>query len=664
MFGAEVAIANQGRAVYGLASLDGPGETLPRIYQAAGSDFRDITVGNNGYPAMAGYDLVTGRGSPVGGAMIRDLVGATAPYVGSLVSSVAGAQVNDVVTLTASGVASPLGVITGVSFYMETNGVAGLEAGSDVLLGTVSGAGPVFNWTTGVSATPGTDVFYAVATDSTGAVSAGTSVSVGVTYPTPVIGAFSLSSATVAYGGTTTLTASNVSERGSTPTSVTFYLEGNGTEGLQTGSGGDTVAGSGSASGSTWTSVFSTGGTPVGTYTLYAVAADDVYGTRSAVLVQTLKVTGGTLTSGVLAGWDVSKQANYGSQGLKANTLSSALVNTTGLTRASALSNSGSVASGAWGARNWYTGTSSSIPFTNNQYVWFGFTVASGVVVSFSTLDLRYTRNTAGPTNGIWQYQVNGGTWTTLLNQWNEFPSTDGAQMATLQLSDAAGLQGLSGGTVVNFRLAAYVASSSTGTWFIANNPAVVGDDLVISGTVSTAPAVTSRAVAGGATQRSMVQTINYTFNTPVYVPGDAFTLARRGDGAVYSLLVSNPSNDAQTYVLTVGSSAGVVGGSLPDGVYDLTPNLSKIRDGYGRTVPTGSALSGVFAFHRLFGDSNGDKKVDSVDTAAFNAVYATSLARAGSGFAWWADYDGNGAVNNTDLLQYRKRVGVAYVYA
>jgi subtilase family serine protease len=28
--------------------------------------FRDITSGNNGYPALPGYDLVTGRGSWIG----------------------------------------------------------------------------------------------------------------------------------------------------------------------------------------------------------------------------------------------------------------------------------------------------------------------------------------------------------------------------------------------------------------------------------------------------------------------------------------------------------------------------------------------------------------------------------------------------------------------
>lgn len=58
---AVIAIANQGRAVYGLGSLAGAQSAL---YALPGSSFRDVTVGRNGYSAGAGYDLVTGLGSP------------------------------------------------------------------------------------------------------------------------------------------------------------------------------------------------------------------------------------------------------------------------------------------------------------------------------------------------------------------------------------------------------------------------------------------------------------------------------------------------------------------------------------------------------------------------------------------------------------------------
>ena len=62
-----IAIANQGRQIFGGSALSGPTETLPGLYSAIdySRNYHDITAGNNGYPAGVGYDLVTGIGSPV-----------------------------------------------------------------------------------------------------------------------------------------------------------------------------------------------------------------------------------------------------------------------------------------------------------------------------------------------------------------------------------------------------------------------------------------------------------------------------------------------------------------------------------------------------------------------------------------------------------------------
>ncbi|MFO0890389.1 MAG: S53 family peptidase [Isosphaeraceae bacterium] len=80
MFGAMVAIANQGRQFRGLNTLDGPTQTLPTLYAASSGSFRDVTAGSNGYGAGSGYDLATGRGVPKGPLLVNDLVNAaTAP---------------------------------------------------------------------------------------------------------------------------------------------------------------------------------------------------------------------------------------------------------------------------------------------------------------------------------------------------------------------------------------------------------------------------------------------------------------------------------------------------------------------------------------------------------------------------------------------------------
>jgi hypothetical protein len=39
------------------------------------TDFHDITSGSNGFPAVKGYDLATGWGSPKGSALITALAG-------------------------------------------------------------------------------------------------------------------------------------------------------------------------------------------------------------------------------------------------------------------------------------------------------------------------------------------------------------------------------------------------------------------------------------------------------------------------------------------------------------------------------------------------------------------------------------------------------------
>jgi subtilase family serine protease len=71
-----IAIADQGRMLANLNSLDGPTQTLPDIYALPESDFNDITTGNNGYAAGPGYDLVTGRGSPKANLLVPALAGA------------------------------------------------------------------------------------------------------------------------------------------------------------------------------------------------------------------------------------------------------------------------------------------------------------------------------------------------------------------------------------------------------------------------------------------------------------------------------------------------------------------------------------------------------------------------------------------------------------
>jgi hypothetical protein len=82
-----VAITNQVRATSGqpgqTASLNGFAQTLPGLYNLPSGDFHDITQGSNGkYSAGPGYDLVTGRGSPLVNRLVFDLAGVGSVPVG------------------------------------------------------------------------------------------------------------------------------------------------------------------------------------------------------------------------------------------------------------------------------------------------------------------------------------------------------------------------------------------------------------------------------------------------------------------------------------------------------------------------------------------------------------------------------------------------------
>jgi subtilase family serine protease len=68
-----IPIADQGRSMQRLGSLENA-QTRKALYSFPQDDFHDIVVGNNGFSAGPGYDLVTGRGTPKADRITRDFV--------------------------------------------------------------------------------------------------------------------------------------------------------------------------------------------------------------------------------------------------------------------------------------------------------------------------------------------------------------------------------------------------------------------------------------------------------------------------------------------------------------------------------------------------------------------------------------------------------------
>jgi autotransporter-associated beta strand protein len=100
-----VALADQGRAIAGLGSLDGPSQTLPALYQLSFADFNDITSGNPigpspTYSPGTGYNLATGLGSPVGNLLIPQLAGPSILAISQgPTSALAGANISPAITV-------------------------------------------------------------------------------------------------------------------------------------------------------------------------------------------------------------------------------------------------------------------------------------------------------------------------------------------------------------------------------------------------------------------------------------------------------------------------------------------------------------------------------------------------------------------------------------
>ncbi len=86
-----VALVNQGRAAAGESPLNSssPTDTQQALYMLPQSDYNVITSGSNGYTAGAGYNLVTGLGTPVANLLVPDLIpyqGAGTTYSGAMVA--------------------------------------------------------------------------------------------------------------------------------------------------------------------------------------------------------------------------------------------------------------------------------------------------------------------------------------------------------------------------------------------------------------------------------------------------------------------------------------------------------------------------------------------------------------------------------------------------
>ncbi len=277
MWAGYLALVNQQAVANGNKTL---GFINPLIYPLGVSSqatyFYDITSGSNGYPAVAGYDLVTGWGSPAGSGLITKLAGAASPgfTISASPNSVSVAQGSNgsstittavfggfasAIALSASG--QPSGVAVGfspASFAAPGSGTstmsitvpAGTATGTSTI--TVTGMGGGVTQTTTVSLTVtgagGSGDFSLSASPTSVSVAWGSSGTTTIT-ATPSGGfnsAISLSASGVPSGVTVTFSPTSISS-GSGTSKMTMKVA------VRAGTGSHTITITGTGGGKSHT---------------------------------------------------------------------------------------------------------------------------------------------------------------------------------------------------------------------------------------------------------------------------------------------------------------------------------------------------------------------------------------------------------------------------
>src|SRR5262249_49905380 len=146
-----------------------------------------------------------------------------------------------------------------------------------------------------------------------------------------------------------------------------------------------------------------------------------------------------------------------------------------------------------------------------------------------------------------------------------------------------------------------------------------------------------------GSAQRSMVNRITVTFDGAAMLDPGAIEL-RRQDGTLVGAQVSISLVGGKTVAVLTFAGPEFVGGSLADGSYTLTVRADHVHDRFGRELDgDGDGLSGgdrLDGFFRLFGDSNGDGRVDVRDLRRFLGAFGSHTGD--PDYLWYFDYDGN----------------------
>jgi VCBS repeat-containing protein len=275
----------------------------------------------------------------------------------------------------------------------------------------------------------------------------------------------------------------------------------------------------------------------------------------------------------------------------------------------------------------------------------------AGVASASATVTLTVTNRTAAAAND--SFKTGMGQKLTVAAAGVLINDTDAdgdALTAVLGTAPAHGTLALSANGSFTYTPATGFSGTDTFT-YVANDQASNSTPATVNVVVAPPPQVQSVVINDGSAQRSMVRSFTITFDTLVTIDAGAFQVKRSNGTLAGSTRTITTVNGVTQVVLKV-SGTGTSGGSLIDGLWTLRVVKTKIHRADSRS--TLMAADSSTSFHRLFGDSDGDRDVDAIDQSAFDAAFGQTNSVALATF----DINRDGRIDGYDRTRFQSRFG------
>ncbi|MDB5298692.1 MAG: ale, partial [Phycisphaerales bacterium] len=185
------------------------------------------------------------------------------------------------------------------------------------------------------------------------------------------------------------------------------------------------------------------------------------------------------------------------------------------------------------------------------------------------------------------------------------------------------------------------------------------------------APAYVGTQIDDGNKQRSLVRSLTFKFSSPVTLSAGAITLALLNTGhsgandgsaptdASAALGTPTTSDGGLSWTIPiVTTSAFSAFGSLTNGIYTATIHAGLVTNAFNQHLSGGDQTK---TFHRLFGDLNGDQRVNAVDYGMFTAAFGSNSTQAN--YVVYFDFNQDKRINALDYGQFAADFGKSFVY-